>query len=174
MWLRQRREQRENGVKRPISWKIFGITGLLLLLMTLVTLISSINFAQVDRQIGMLSDYYIPLDQTLSDIRQHHAMQSMMLERALNAEPTLAWLPAARKSVQVAAAQLGNCEYEAYSTTSKKLREGIKDPAEQAQLSFELNRYCGERKTVLATTLVDKALTLPIVAEDPLQTGMYR
>ncbi len=168
MWLRDKTVERLNRVRRPISFKIYGITGLLLLLMTLVTLISSINFARVDRQMVLLSDYYIPLDQTLGDIRQHHVLQSMQLERSLASDPTLASLPQARKTVQGAAGKLGACVYETYSVESKKLREPVKDPAQLAMLNFELNRYCGDRQILLATTLVNKALALPIVAEDPV------
>ncbi len=169
MWLRNDRKMEAVArVRRPISFKIYGITGLLLMLMTLVTLISSINFARVDRQMELLSDYYIPLDQTLGDIRHHHLLQSMSLERALNADATLAPLPAIRAIVQAAAAKLGNCEYENYSAQSRKMREAHSVPAELAVLSFELNRHCGDRKTILAIALVEKALAMPQVAHDPL------
>ncbi len=166
MWQRDKRLERENGVRRPIGHKIYGITGLLLLLMALVTLISSINLGRVDRQMSLLSDYYIPLDQILGDIRYHHLIQGLLLERSLNADSTLTSLPQARKTAQSAAAALGDCEYETYSATSRKLREAIKAPAERALLGFELNRYCGDRKTQLATALVNKALTLPDVLDD--------
>ncbi len=168
MWLRDKSVERTDQVKRPISFKIYGITGLLLLLMTLVTLISSINFARVDRQMVLLSDSYIPLDQILGDIRQHHVLQGMQLERSLAADPTLASLPWARKTVQDAAGKLGDCVYETYSVESRKLREPVKEPARLALLSFELNRYCGDRKILLASNLVNQALALPIVAEDPV------
>ncbi len=166
MWLQDNTVERMNRVKRPISFKIYGITGLLLTLMTLVTLISSINFARVDRQMVLLSDYYIPLDQTLGDIRYHHLIQGLLLERALTADPTLAPLQPMRQRVQAAAGQLGDCAYETYSAESKKLREAVTDPAQRALLGFELNRHCGDRKTLLATALVDKALALPSVLED--------
>jgi len=167
MWLRDKSVELKSQVRRPISFKIYGITGLLLVLMILVTLISSVNFARVDRQMVLLSDYYIPLDQILGDIRQHHVLQGMQLERSLSSDPTLVSLSRARKTVQEAAGKLGDCAYETYSVESKKLREPIKDPAHLAMLSFELNRYCGDRKILLATDMVNKALALPIVAEDP-------
>ncbi len=170
MWLRDNANvlERVSRVRRPISFKIYGITGLLLILMALVTLISSINFERVDRQMSLLSNYYIPLDQILGDIRYHHLLQGMLLERALAINSGLALLPQARSMVQAAAGKLGDCEYETYSAQSKKMRQAITDPEGQALLGFELNRYCGDRKTLLATALVDKALALPYVAEDPV------
>jgi adenylate cyclase len=159
-------EKPESRVRRPISFKIFGITGLLLILMALVTLISSINLSRVDRQMTLLSDYYIPLDQILGDIRYHHLLQGLLLERALAANAPLTSLQQVRKTVQSSAGALGDCDYETYSAASKKLRESVKDAVDQSLLGFELNRYCGDRKTMLATALVDKALTLPYVLDD--------
>jgi adenylate cyclase len=158
--------ERESRVRHPISFKIFGITGLLLMLMALVTLISSINLSRVDRQMTLLSDYYIPLDQILGDIRYHHLLQGLLLERALAANAPLTSLQQVRKTVQSSAGALGDCAYETYSAASKKLRDSVKDAVDQALLGFELNRYCGDRKTMLATALVDKALTLPYVLDD--------
>ncbi|MGA7179867.1 MAG: adenylate/guanylate cyclase domain-containing protein [Thiobacillaceae bacterium] len=160
--------ERESRVRHPISFKIFGITGLLLMLMALVTLISSINFSRVERQMVLLSDYYIPLDQILGDIRYHHLLQGLLLERALAANSGLASLPQVRKIVQSSAGQLGDCAYETYSAASRKLRDSVKDPVDKSLLGFELNRYCGDRKTMLATALVDKALTLSYVLDDPV------
>ncbi|HYP67530.1 MAG TPA: adenylate/guanylate cyclase domain-containing protein [Thiobacillaceae bacterium] len=159
--------ERDSRVRRPISYKIFGITGLLLMLMALVTLISSINLNRVDRQMTLLSDYYIPVDQILGDIRYHHLLQGLLLERALAANAPLTSLQQIRRTVQSSAGELGDCNYETYSAASKKLRESVKDPVDQALLGFELNRYCGDRKTMLAIALVDKALTLPYVLDDP-------
>src|ERR1700690_2096418 len=102
-------EKPESRVRRPISFKIFGITGLLLVLMALVTLISTINLGRVDRQLSLLSDYYIPLDQTLSDLRYHYLLQSLLLERAREGKPSRS-LEDVRKTVQAVAQELGNCE----------------------------------------------------------------
>ena len=156
----------EGRVRHPISFKIFGITGLLLILMALVTLISSINLNRVERQMALLSDYYIPLDQILGDIRYHHLLQGLLLERALTADSRLISLDQVRKTVRSAAGALGDCDYETYAAASKKLRESVNDAVDKALLGFELNRYCGDRKTLLATALVDKALTLPYVLDD--------
>ena len=158
--------ERENRVKHPIGFKIFGITSLLLILMALVTLISGINLGRVDRQMSLLSDYYIPLDQTVSDIRNHHLTQSLMLERALEGRPSHG-LDEFRKTVQSVAKELGNCEYETFSATGKRLRESITDQADRALLGYELNRFCGDRKTEVAIAMVDKALALPSVSGDP-------
>lgn len=159
-------EEHESRVRHPISFKIFGITGLLLMLMALVTLISSINLNRVERQMALLSDYYIPLDQILGDIRYHHLLQGLLLERALAVNSQLTSLQQVRKTVQSSAGALGDCDYETYSVASKKLRESVKDAVDQSLLGFELNRYCGDRKIVLANALVDKALTLSYVVDD--------
>lgn len=95
-------------MRRPISLNIYGITGLLLMLMALVALISSINLSRVDRQTTLLSPYYIRLDQTLSDIRDHNLIQALLLERALVAHAQLDTLPQARKIVLASAQELGD------------------------------------------------------------------
>jgi class 3 adenylate cyclase len=163
-----RRPEREKRVRHPISFKIFGITGLLLILMALVTLISSINFSRVDRQMLLLSDYYIPLDQTVGEIRYHHLIQGLLLERLLAANAPLDSLPQMRKRVDAAAGDLGDCDYETYSAVTKKLRQGVATPVDEWLLGFELNRYCADRKTAVAMALIDKALTLPYVLNDPV------
>lgn len=164
----EKRKERENRVRHPISFKIFGITGLLLILMALVTLISSINFSRVDRQMTLLSDYYIPLDQTVGDIRYHHLIQGLLLERVLAVNAPLDSLPQMRKTVEAAAAELGDCDYQTYLATSRKLRESVTTPVDEWLLGFELNRYCADRKTQVAMALINKALTLPYVLNDPV------
>lgn len=161
-----RRADRENWVRRPISFKIFGITGLLLILMALVTLISSVNFSRVDRQMTLLSDYYIPLDQTVGDIRYHNLLQGLLLERLLAVNATLDSLPQMRKKVEASAGELGDCEYQTYSAVSKKLGDSVTTPVDEWLLDFELNSYCANRKIAVATALIDKALTLPYVLND--------
>ena len=158
----------EKRVRHPISLKIYGITGLLLLLMALVTLISSINFSRVDRQMMLLSSYYIPLDQTLSDIRDHNLIQALLLERALVANSRLDTLPQARKIVLASAQEIGDCNYETFIVVSRKLRASVKGAVDPLLLGFELNRYCADRETQFATGLVNKALSLPYVLNDPV------
>lgn len=160
--------QGESRVRHPISLKIFGITGLLLLLMALVTFISSINFSRVDRQMTLLSNYYIPLDQTIADISFHHLMQGLFLERLLAVNVPLDTLPDMRKKVEASAKELGDCDYADYTAVGKKLRDAATNPVDEWMLEFEISNYCADRKIGFAQGLIDKALALPYVMKDPV------
>lgn len=150
-------------VKRPISFKIFGITGLLLVLMATVTVISNLNMKRVNDQLSLLSDFYIPLDQFLGDIRVHSLLQSRSLERAMEAEGDFSSFDKVRRDIKDTAGRLGDCEYEKYSVVQRELREQTSNTQEKSLISFEVHNYCANRKATLASNLAKDALKLSFV-----------
>lgn len=157
-------------MRRPISLNIYGITGLLLMLMALVALISSINFSRVDRQTTLLSAYYIPLDQTLSDIRDHNLIQALLLEPGTGRPCATGHAPAGPQDRSRFGPGTWRCNYETYAVVSRKLFASVQGKVDPLLLGFEFNRYCADGETQLAGALVNRALSLPCLG---LSRGSY-
>lgn len=70
-----------DGVRFPISWKIFGIALGLLILMTAVTGLSSWKLTRVQQEVEALADYYIPLTELVNKMELHLRQELIHLER---------------------------------------------------------------------------------------------
>jgi adenylate cyclase len=70
-------------MRRPISLKIFSIALGLLALMGIVTGIGAFNLRKVNDEVQALSDYYIPLEQSMSRVEIALRSQINHLERLL-------------------------------------------------------------------------------------------
>ena len=74
-------DDRAQGVRRPISVKIFGIALGLLALMAVVTSLSERNLRKVNNEIEALAEYYIPLSHLISKMEVDVRSQIIHLER---------------------------------------------------------------------------------------------
>jgi adenylate cyclase len=158
-------------VKRPISFKIFGIAVALLVLMITVTLLSSINLHKLGRQLHLLSDYYIQLDQLMGDLRAQTLREVIQIERVLHLKPRdLAGNDAA---AQALFKEAGDCGSEALRPVLAKVRQAHPDRGAQQLMIYRVTRLCTNERLLQANGLVDKALALPQVLEAPDQVSLF-
>jgi adenylate cyclase len=144
-------------VRLPISLKISSIALGFLLLMMLVTLASNWHLRQVNRELANLSKSYIPLDQTMSDVRSHHLAQILFFERFMVSDSKLDFAAISAGAGKIISG-LPNCERKLFSKTSAKLRETY--PATHAReiAMYELMRYCGDREVADTRVMVEAGL----------------
>jgi adenylate cyclase len=158
-------------VKRPISFKIFGIAVALLVLMISVTLSSSMNLRQLGRQLHLLSDYYIPLDQLMGDLRAQTLREVIQIERVLLNKPKN--LTGNDAAAQALYKEAGDCGTESMRTVRAKVRQAYRDRADQQLMIYRVSRLCTNERLVQANALVEKALALPQVRDAPDQVSLF-
>ncbi len=161
----------EPVVRLPISFKIFGIAVALLLMMIIVTLYSSVNLSRLGRQLNLLSDYYIELDQLMGDMRARTLREVIQIERVLHHKPKITAGGDAEAAVFFKEA--GNCETEALRPVMAKIRKAYPDRGDQQLMVYRVNRLCTDASLLRANALVDQALALPQVREDPDQVARF-
>ncbi|KFN49013.1 adenylate/guanylate cyclase domain-containing protein [Arenimonas composti] len=155
-------------VRRPIGAKIFGATIVLLLMMAAVTWSATVNLHQLSRQLTALSEYYIPLEQTVGEIRASHMSQILMFERFLGeGEPER--FAALQAEAQRYAGELLPCDRDTLRAVSRKVREDFPAGPERAAVTYAVQRLCSDDSARQAMALVTTALADPSVAADPAQ-----
>jgi adenylate cyclase len=159
-------------VRRPISFKIFGIAVALLTLMIIVTFSSSMYLRQVGQQLTLLSEYYIELDQQMGDLRAQTLREVIQIERVLHRKPKL------NAELTDAAAQpffkeAGDCSQDMLRPVNQKIRKTYTERADQQLMVYRVNRLCTNAGLEKANKLVDKALALPQVRENPDQVSRF-
>lgn len=157
--------------RRPISLKIFGIAVSLLLLMVIVTLSSSIYMHRLGQQLTLLSDYYIALDQQMSDIRIQTLREVIQMERALHAKPK----QTAGGNDEAAAfyKQAGDCSNEPMRAVRAQIKKAYPDPGARNLMNYRVTRLCTEAQLVSANQLIDRALLHPRVRADADQVARF-
>jgi adenylate cyclase len=162
----------EQEVRRPISWKIFGIAVALLVLMIVVTLLTSVNMRRVGQQLGLLSDTYIVLDQTLGDVRAFGLREIILMERVARLHPPLAREAGEREAAE-RFKEAGDCHSDTLRPVLKKLRDAHPDRGEQQLLSYRLTRLCTDARLAHAAALADQALRLDQVRLDADEVARF-
>jgi len=71
------------AMRRPISLKVYSIALSLLALMIIVTGLSAYNLKNLNNEVMALSEYYIPLDQSIGSVDTQLRQQNVYLERIL-------------------------------------------------------------------------------------------
>lgn len=157
--------------RRPISLKIFGIAVGLLLLMVVVTLSSSIYMHRVGQQLTLLSDYYITLDQQMSDIRVQTLREVILMERVLQAKPKQT--TGGNDEAAALYQQAGDCGNESMRAVRAKIKSAYPDPGARNLMNYRVTRLCTEAQLASANQLIDKALALPRVRADGDQVARF-
>ncbi len=158
-------------VRLPISLKIFGIAVGILLMMIVVTVLSTISLHRVHQQLNLLADYYIELDQHMGDIRAQSLRELIQIERVLHSKTKL---PADSDTVaQTLYKEAGNCEPESLRPVMTKLSGLYPQRGERQLMAYQVNRRCTNARLEQANALVDHALQLPQVREDPSQVARF-
>ena len=155
-------------VRRPISWKIFGIAATLLLLMIFVTLLSSLSLRRVGQQLDFLGSFYIELDQSMGDVRAFTLRELLMIERVLDSRPDLPFAEA-RKIAAMGVSEAADCEGGAVRSALEKSGRTDLSRANRQLVSFEFVKLCAARRLEAAGKLIDEALGRDLVADDPAQ-----
>jgi adenylate cyclase len=159
-------------VRHPISIKIFSITVLLLAIMTLVTYTSTSHLKQLNSQLAILTEYYIPLDQAMSDVRNNHLSQVLNFER-LQDIPQQASFDTARAAAQKYAKEKVECDRDKYRESMRQAREIFSEHGIKEIASYELVRFCADKQVAMALALTEKALALPSVLANPDQIQKF-
>ncbi|MGZ3240782.1 MAG: hypothetical protein ACXWJK_10615, partial [Burkholderiaceae bacterium] len=157
--------------RRPISFKIFGIAVGLLTLMVIVTLSSSIYLHRVGQQLTLLSDYYIELDQQMSDIRAQALREIIQIERVLHAKPK----QVAGRDDEVASLhkQAGDCGNDSMRAVRLKIKSTYPDFGERNLMTYRVTRLCTDDQIARANLLIDSALAIPRVRDDVDQVARF-
>lgn len=155
-------------VRRPISWKIFGIAATLLLLMIFVTLLSSLNLRRVGQQLDFLAGFYIELDQSMGDVRAFTLRELLMIERVLDSRPDLPFAEA-RAIAAMGVGETADCEGGSVRSALEKSGRTELSRANRQLVSFEFVKLCAARRLEAAGKLIDEALSRELVADDPAQ-----
>ncbi|HEY8099252.1 MAG TPA: adenylate/guanylate cyclase domain-containing protein [Burkholderiaceae bacterium] len=157
--------------QRPISFKIFGIAVGLLTLMVIVTLSSSIYLHRVGQQLTLLSDYYIELDQQMSDIRAQTLREIIQIERVLHAKPR----QVTGRDDEVAGLykQAGDCSDESLRAVRRKIKDAYSDFGERNLMAYRVTRLCTDNQLTRADALIDRALATHRVRDDVEQVARF-
>ena len=158
-------------VRRPISFKIFGIAVGLLVMMIFVTLYSSRYLSEVSEKLELLKSSYIELDQRMGNIRADLLVEVLLIERVLHYKPKVV-----DGSVAAAAAfykEAGNCEGETLRAIYAKIRAAYPLRGEQQLMLYRVRRLCTQAKLQSADLIVDKALANTVVRNDPDQIARF-
>lgn len=156
----------DDKVRRPIGVKILGIMLVIVLLMSLVTGISNHNLKNLNDELFILSDFYIPLDQMVSDLRHSHLTQILSFERFLASNPGHG-LELTRQEGEQFVKGIGTCNNENLRSFRKKIREKFTADEQRYIVSYEMQRYCTNQKVDESGKLVEKALSSPVVTKNP-------
>jgi adenylate cyclase len=158
-------------VRRPISFKIFGIAVALLVLMISVTISSSFNLRRLGQQLNLLSDYYIELDQLMGDLRAQTLREVIQIERVLHNKPKD--ITGNDAAAQVLFKEAGDCSTEALRPVLAKVRKAYTERGDQQLMVYRVTRLCTNERLGKANALVDKALALPQVRDAPDQVSLF-
>lgn len=158
-------------VRRPISFKIFGIAVALLALMIIVTFSSSMTLRGVGKQLVLLSDYYIELDQLIGDLRAQTLREVIQIERVLHNKPKVA--PGGDAEAETLFKEAGDCGTDALRPVMAKIRKTYPDRPTQQLMVYRVSRLCTNARLGHANALVDKALLLPQVREQADQVARF-
>ncbi len=156
----------DEKVRRPIGVKILGIMLVIVLLMSLVTGISNHNLKNLNNELFILSDFYIPLDQMVSDVRQSHLTQILSFERFLASNPGRG-MELIRQEGEQFVKGIGTCNNENIRSFRKKIRDKFAEGEQRYIVTYELQRYCTNHKISESEKLVEKALASNVVAKTP-------
>jgi adenylate cyclase len=159
-------------VKRPIGAKVLTITTILLLLMAVVTYISNSNLKKLNSELAILSNYFIPLDQILSDFRANHIMQILYFERILLSKSNKN-LDTAREEGEKVAREIGACERVKLREATAKLQKTFSDPQQKNIALYQLQKGCADNQLTTARALVEKALTQRAITTNPVYVQQF-
>lgn len=161
-----------NDVRRPIGFKILGIIFLLLVMMIVVTFSSNQNLKKLNNQLQVLSEYFIPLDQAIGDLRLSYSTQMLNFERVLmsgarqNLEP-------ARQAGEKLAKEINSCSRRDMRKAMREAGPVFATEDSKNIALYEMQRHCNDSRISDTLKIVEAALSLPVVQKSPELTASF-
>ncbi len=162
----------DEKVRRPIGAKILGITFILLVLMGIVTYTSNSNLRKLNEELSILSGYYIPMDQALSDLRMNYAAQILSFERVIASHPKKGLVEAREASARLAGG-MASCSRDDMKAFRAKAREMFPSHDLYNVAIYEMYRHCTDGQVKVASDLAERALNISVVAQSPELTRKF-
>jgi len=159
-------------IRYPIWAKITGIVSILLVLMAVVTYSTSMQLAELKDELSILSQYDIPLDGMVNDLRYYNLAQVLTFERVIHIKFSAERDPA-EQAGDAAGKALGACKREDLLAALQKLHQQFPDRNVWESAAFYLEGHCADGTVDAARTLVTKALASPEVAGNPGLVGLF-
>lgn len=155
-------------MKKTIGSKIFSIAIGLVLVMAAGTFISSYYLNRVNKEIRLVSHYYVPLDQYMSEVRAYGLYEMIQFDRFTDMKPKSLFEEAPAQARQFVK-DIGGCATNTRRDIIVKVREKFPDAIQRRRMMFELMELCGQEQLDRATALVEQAFANPAVLKDSEQ-----
>ncbi|HEY1992526.1 MAG TPA: hypothetical protein VGH71_08690, partial [Gammaproteobacteria bacterium] len=159
------------SIRYPIWAKITGIVSILLVLMAIVTYTTSRQLAQLKDELTILSQYDIPLEEKVSDLRYYNLTQVLTFERIIHIKMT-PQRDAAEQAGDAAGKTLGACKRDDLLAAMQKIRQQFPDRDTWESAAFYLQGHCADGTIDAAHGLTAAALASPEVAGDSSLVGL--
>ena len=159
-------------IRFPIWAKITGIVSILLVLMAVVTYSTSMQLAHLKDELSILSQYDIPLDGMVNDLRYYNLTQVLTFERVIHIKFSAQRDPA-EQAGDAAGKALGACKREDLQAAMQKLHQQFPDRNVWESAAFYVQGHCTDGTVDAARALVDKALAAPEVTGNPDLVGLF-
>ncbi|HEU5399676.1 MAG TPA: adenylate/guanylate cyclase domain-containing protein, partial [Gammaproteobacteria bacterium] len=164
--------QGREAIRYPIWAKITGIVSILLVLMAVVTYSTSVQLAHLKDELAILSQYDIPLNEQVNDLRYYNLVQVLTFERIIHIKFT-AQRDAAEQAGDTLGKTLGACKRDDLLAAMQKLHQQFPDRNVWESAAFYLEGHCADDFIDSAHNLVGTALASPQVAGNPDLVGLF-
>jgi len=159
-------------MKKTIGSKIFTIAIGLVLLMAAGTFISSYYLNRVNNQGKLVSSYYLPLDQSMSEVRVYGLFEMIQFDRLTNLKPKSLYDDSPEVARQFIKENKG-CTTSSRVEMMRRVRAKYSDLAQRQRILFELMNLCGEEELARAAALVEEARASPGIKADTEQAVRF-
>jgi len=159
-------------IRYPIWTKITGIVSILLVLMAVVTYSTSMQLAHLKDELSILSQYDIPLDGMVNDIRYYNLTQVLTFERIIHIKFSAQRDPA-EQAGDAAGKALGGCKREDLLAAMQKLHQQYPDRNVWESAAFYVEGHCTDGTIDAARALVSTALAAPEVTGNSDLVGLF-
>ena len=164
--------QDHDAIRYPIWAKITGIVSILLVLMAVVTYSTSVQLAHLKNELAILSQYDIPLDEKVNDLRYYNLSQVLTFERITHIKFT-AQRDAAEQAGDATGKILGACKRNDLLAAMQKLHQQFPDRNTWESAAFYVQGHCADGAIDAAHSMAATALASPVVAGNPDLVGLF-
>ncbi|MDX8400021.1 MAG: adenylate/guanylate cyclase domain-containing protein [Gallionellaceae bacterium] len=159
-------------MKNTIGSKVFTIAIGLVALMTAVTFISAYNLIRVNGQTSLVSNYYLPLDQYMGEVRAYGFNEVIQFDHLPKAKQSLPHEQYATQAQQLIK-DVQSCDLASHNALMDKVRDSFTLKSQRQRLIFELMGLCGGLKLESAAHLIERGLAEPQIKNDPEQNMKF-
>jgi len=160
------------AIRYPIWAKITGIVSILLVLMAVVTYSTSVQLAHLKDELTILSQYDIPLEEKVNDLRYYNLTQVLTFERLIHIKFSAQRDPA-EQAGDAAGKTLGACKRDDLVAAMNKLHQQFPDRDVWESAAFYLQGHCADGVIDAAHSLAATALASPEIAGNTELVGFF-